>query len=55
VSELGKVKRAAAKAAVSREALEIAIREAHAAGEALRKIADAANVSHEQVRRIVQR
>jgi hypothetical protein len=30
------------------------MREAHASGEALRKIAEAAGVSHEQVRRIVR-
>jgi hypothetical protein len=55
VSELRKVKRAAAKAAVSRERLEAAIREAHASGEALRKIAEAAAMSHESVRKIVSR
>ncbi len=49
--ELRRVERAAAKAAASRLALEIAMREASAAGEALRAIAAAAGVSHEQVRR----
>lgn len=55
MSELRKVERAAAKAAVAREKLEVAMREAHASGEALRKIADAAGVSHEQVRRVLSR
>lgn len=55
MSELRKIERAAAKAAVAREALESAIREAHENGLALRTIAEAAGVSHEQVRRIVQR
>lgn len=55
MSELQKVAKAAAKAAVSRERLEDAIREAHASGEALRKIAEAAGVSHEQVRRVLAR
>lgn len=55
MTELKAVKRAAAKAARSREELENAIREAHAAGAALRTIADAANWSHEQVRRILSR
>jgi hypothetical protein len=52
-NELQKVRRAAAKAAVSREALETAIREAHAEKVSLRDIAQAAGVSHEQVRRIL--
>lgn len=52
---LQKVTRAAVKAAASRDALETAIREAHEGGEALRKIADAAGVSHEQIRRILAR
>ena len=51
--DLKKVKRAAAKAAGSREALEIAIRQAHSSGAALRTIADAAEMSHESVRKIV--
>lgn len=55
MSELEKVERAAAKAAVSHDRLETAIREAHAAGQPLRKIAQAAGVSHEQVRRILSR
>jgi hypothetical protein len=50
-----KVKRAAAKAAASRAALETAIREAHAEGSSLRAIATAAGVSHEQVRRLLER
>lgn len=55
MSDLAKVKRAAAKAAVSRERLEQAMRDAHASGAALRQIAEAAGVSHEQVRRVLSR
>ena len=55
MSALRKVERAAAKAAVSREALETAMREARAAKVSLRDIAKAAGVSHEQVRRILER
>lgn len=55
MSELQKVKRAAVKAAASREHLENAIREAHAAGESSRKIAEAAGVSHTQVQRTIHR
>jgi len=54
-TELQKVQREAAKAASARERLETAIREAHEAGEALRKIAEAAGISHEQVRRVLSR
>jgi transposase len=50
---LQKVERAAAKAAVSREALEAAMRDAHAEGASLRAIATAASVSYETVRRVV--
>jgi hypothetical protein len=50
-----KVERAAAEAAASREALELAIRQAHQDGSSLRDIAKAAGVSHEQVRRILAR
>jgi hypothetical protein len=53
MTALASVERAAAKAAVSREALEAAIRVAHAEGASLRAIATAAGVSHEQVRRIL--
>lgn len=53
VSELRKVERAAAKAAVARSALQTAVREAHENGQPLRKIAEAAGVSHEQVRRLI--
>ncbi len=53
MSELGKVKSEAAKAAASRARLEALIRQAHAEGSSLRAIAHAAGVSHEQVRRIV--
>lgn len=53
--KLEAVERAAAQAAVSREAFEQAIREAHSAGATLRAIAKAAKLSHEQVRRIVSR
>lgn len=52
--ELRSVKRAAHKAALSRERLEHKIREAHAAGESSRKIAGAAGVSHTQVQRILR-
>lgn len=55
MNEFEKVQRAAAKMALARYGLELAIRQAHANGEALRKIAEAAGVSHEQVRRIVSR
>jgi len=55
MSDLRKVERATAQAAVSRERLESAMRDAHANGAALRKIAEAAGVSHEQVRRVLQR
>jgi hypothetical protein len=55
MSETRKVERAAAKAALAREKLELAMREAHENGMALRKIAAAAGVSHEQVRRVLSR
>ena len=48
------VERAAAKAAAAHAALVQAIREAHAEGESLRSIAEAAGVSHEQVRRLLR-
>jgi len=54
VSDTQKIERAAAKAALARERLLETIRAAHASGESLRKIAAAANLSHEQVRRIVR-
>lgn len=50
---LAQVQRAAAAHASTRERLEQRIRAASAAGAALRTIAAAAGVSHEQVRRIV--
>lgn len=53
--EVSRVKRAADKAASSRQALEQAIREARAAGVPLRTIAEAANLSPEWVRRIASR
>ncbi len=49
-----KVARAARKAASAREDLNVAIREARAAGLPLRTIATAANLSPEWVRRISQ-
>ena len=55
MNELQKVRKAAAKVAASRERLELAVHEAHAAGKPLRMIATAAQVSHEQVRRILSR
>jgi len=55
VSDTNKLERAAAKAAVSRDALHTMIREAHAAGMSLRTIAKAVGMSHEQVRRLTSR
>ena len=55
MTALHKVERAAAKAAAAREGLEDTIREAHASGAPLRAIAQAAGVSHEQVRRVLSR
>ncbi len=52
MTELQKVEQAAAKAAVSRETLEVAIREARKAGVSLRDVAKAAGMSYETVRRI---
>lgn len=49
------VARAALKAALAGEELDAAIRKAHAGGASLRAIAAAANLSHEQVRRIINR
>lgn len=54
-SELRKVERAAAKAVASLALRDEAIHEAHASGQSLRKIAEAAGLSHEQVRRILSR
>ena len=54
MTDLQPVKRAAAKAAVSRAALESAIRQAHENGAPLRAIAEAASVSHETVRRLIR-
>lgn len=54
MENLAQVKRAAAKAARSRAALEAAMRSAHQDGAALRKIADAAGMSHESVRRLIR-
>lgn len=51
--ELRKVERAAAKAAVARAALETAILEARISCHSLRAIAEAAGMSYETVRRIV--
>lgn len=53
--DLARVKRAAVKVASSREQLHAAIRDAYEDGQALRKIAEAADMSHEQVRRILSR
>ena len=50
-----KIERAAAKLALAHAALEEAVREEWFKGTSLRKIAEAAGVSHEQVRRIVAR
>jgi hypothetical protein len=52
MTELRKVERAAAKVAAARAGLELAVREARAAGAPLRAVAQAAGVSHEQVRRL---
>jgi hypothetical protein len=54
-ASLRAVERAADKAALSRDGLAAAIRDAHAQGKTLRAIAEAAGMSHEQVRRIVSR
>ena len=51
---LKKVERAAKKATASRELFEESVREAYDAGHSLRPIGEAAGISHEQVRRIVQ-
>jgi transposase-like protein len=53
VSTERKVQTAAAKAVASREALELAIRDMHAGGTSLRKLAELTGLSHETVRRIV--
>jgi len=47
------VRTAAANAASSRSSLDQAIAEAHKAGHSLRAIAEAAGLSHEQIRKIV--
>ena len=54
-SALRRVERAARKAALSRQQLDEAIREAHAEGQSTRKIAEAAKVSHTQVQRTIHR
>lgn len=53
MTELQKVSRAARKAASARGELEQAVRAASAAGLSLREIAKAADVSHEQIRRLI--
>lgn len=50
-----KVTRAARKAASARQVLDAAIREARAEGLPLRTIAEAAGLSHEQIRRTVEK
>lgn len=50
-----RAEKAAAKRRQSQEALELAIREVHSQGASLRDIAKTVGLSHEQVRRIVQR
>lgn len=55
MNSLKAVERAAAKAAASRAALETAILDAHTNGASLRSIAEAAGISHEQVRRILNK
>jgi hypothetical protein len=50
--ELRKVQRAAGKAATARNELGQAVREARVAGHSLRVIAEAAGLSHEQIRRL---
>lgn len=52
---LRKVEKAAAKVVAAQTHMALVIREAHDEGEPLRKIAQAAGVSHEQVRRILSR
>lgn len=51
---LREVRKAAGRLASSRLALESAVRGAHANGAPLRVIAEAAAVSHEQVRRLIR-
>lgn len=53
MKDLRKVERAAGKVAVARDQLEAAICVAHSNGHSLRKIAQAAGLSHERVRVIV--
>ena len=48
-----KLRQVAAKAAASREALELSIRDMHSEGMSLRKLAELTGMSHETVRRIV--
>jgi len=52
--ELQRVTRAAEKAARSRLERDEAIRQAIQAGETLRAVAEAAGLSHTQIRRLVQ-
>lgn len=49
------VARAARKAAAAYQARDQAVRDAYDAGESLRAVAEAAGISHEQVRRIIQK
>ena len=53
-TDLERVEQAAFAVADAREEFETAIRAAHANGAALRTIAEAAGVSHEQVRRMIR-
>ena len=50
VAHIREVEHAAVKYSAAREALDAAIREAYAAGASLLAIAEAAGVSHEQIR-----
>jgi len=53
-TQIAKVRRAAARVERAKTELELRIREAHDAGASLREIAAAANVSHEQIRRVLR-
>jgi hypothetical protein len=55
MNELGRVRKAADSVHVARTRLLAAIVAAHEAGNALRAIAEAAGVSHEQVRLLLRR
>lgn len=55
MTPLAKVTKVAAQAERGRDALYIAIRDAHTAGKSLRQIAQASGLSHETVRKITRK